>query len=361
VRGFLAVEGSLQARSIVVRPFGLALVLALAAHATSCAGPMSSALLSLGHGLWPDDDAPAAPVGTVGTVDVPPSARLGAVSEDLSGPTPGPSALGLPLYNDEADPDRAGMLAEGPAGREPGRLELAGTGEVALTFDDGPSAETTAEVLRILSAHHARGTFFLTGSRLSGTGVVPEMNRGLARAIVATGHLVGNHGLDHVPLDDGRGEAFCAFQIEAAAARIGEATGADPHYFRPPYGRLGSFGRRVLARRGDEWVTWTIDAQDAVSGTDPDPARLARRLQDQLLFAGQGVVLLHDLRPGSVRALALLLAWIEVHPRFRVVDLPTYLAHAAARPLPFHTRLELLRARETMHGARAALLARSPW
>src|SRR5437879_3551942 len=46
--------------------------------------------------------------------------------------------------NSSADVDRAGILAEGAEG----------SGEVALTFDDGPSAENTPEALRVLAAHH---------------------------------------------------------------------------------------------------------------------------------------------------------------------------------------------------------------
>lgn len=255
----------------------------------------------------------------------------------------------IAVHNRAVDPDRAGILAEGAAG----------SGEIALTFDDGPAAGTTTEVLRILAAHRVRATFFLTGRRLAGSGVVAEVNRGLARAIVTEGHLVGNHGLDHLPLDriaPGKhpGPDWVGYQIEESARRIAEATGISPHYFRPPYGKLGPEATAILGARHDELVMWTIDAQDA---QEADPQRLARRLIAQIIFAGQGVVLLHDLRPSSVRALSILLDWLDAHPRdsekatgFSVVDLPTYLENAAAHPYPFSTRGQLLHARERMHG-----------
>ena len=247
-------------------------------------------------------------------------------------------------YNADVDVDRAGILAEGAEG----------SGEIALTFDDGPSAENTPELLRILAAHHAKGTFFMNGERLAGSGVVAEMNRRIAVAIARAGHAIGNHGLDHLPLDEGSAD-WIGYQIEESARRIAETTGVQPRFFRPPYGRLGAVAASALKARGDELVTWTIDGQDTI---ETDPEHLAHRLEQQLLFAGQGVVLLHDLHGSSVRALSILLAWMDLHPRddragvgFRLVDLETYLADAAARPYPYATRGDLLRARERQHAA----------
>jgi len=324
-----------------MRPLQALLPLALALYASSCASPFHRWVKAQSHfGDLPVTREPTAPSH--------------GPSEDTAVLPSDGFARAQVAFNTAADLDRAGILAEGAEG----------SGEIALTFDDGPCADTTTEVLRILSAHKVRATFFLTGRRLAGSGVVAELHRGIARAIVAGGHVIGNHALDHLVLDDKRGEAWCEAQIAESADRIAEATGVLPHYFRPPFGKLGKVAQRIVAARNDELVTWTIDAQDAQSKStgsgDVDAERLARRLVAQLLFAGQGIVLLHDLRPSSVRALAILLDWLDAHPRneatgagFSVVDLPTYLAHAAARPYPQKTRAELLHARERMHDKRA--------
>jgi peptidoglycan/xylan/chitin deacetylase (PgdA/CDA1 family) len=58
--------------------------------------------------------------------------------------------------------------------------------EFALTFDDGPSPETTPGLLGVLAKHRAQATFFLIGERVRAH---PE----LARAIVAGGHEIANH------------------------------------------------------------------------------------------------------------------------------------------------------------------------
>lgn len=65
-----------------------------------------------------------------------------------------------------------------------------GVTKVALTFDDGPTPETTPIVLRLLAAARAQATFFLTGVRVA---AYPE----LVHALVADGHAVYGHAWEH--------------------------------------------------------------------------------------------------------------------------------------------------------------------
>jgi peptidoglycan/xylan/chitin deacetylase (PgdA/CDA1 family) len=57
---------------------------------------------------------------------------------------------------------------------------------VALTIDDGPDPETTAEILNVLRANDARATFFLLSDNIDG-------NEALVEQILAEGHEIGNH------------------------------------------------------------------------------------------------------------------------------------------------------------------------
>ena len=63
---------------------------------------------------------------------------------------------------------------------------------VALTFDDGPSPETTPRVLDALAHDRIQATFFVLGENVRRH---PE----LLRRIVAEGHSVGLHGDTHTP------------------------------------------------------------------------------------------------------------------------------------------------------------------
>lgn len=66
--------------------------------------------------------------------------------------------------------------------------------DVALTFDDGPSPDTTPKVLDLLARQGAKATFFLTGVRVA---AYPR----LAADIVAAGHDVFGHGWEHENLE----------------------------------------------------------------------------------------------------------------------------------------------------------------
>ena len=63
----------------------------------------------------------------------------------------------------------------------------------ALTFDDGPNACYTPEVLEILKENEIPATFFLQGQCLAG-------NEKIVCRMHAEGHLIGNHTFHHVQL-----------------------------------------------------------------------------------------------------------------------------------------------------------------
>ena len=62
---------------------------------------------------------------------------------------------------------------------------------IALTFDDGPSAKYTDEILTILDHYNVKATFFVTGREV-------EEFPNEARKIVEAGHQLGNHSPAHL-------------------------------------------------------------------------------------------------------------------------------------------------------------------
>src|ERR1035437_9096154 len=76
-----------------------------------------------------------------------------------------------------------------------GRTLIAGDdpGQIALTFDDGPNDAATPELLDVLARHGVRATFFAIGNFVRQR---PE----ITRAVVAAGHLLGNHTMRHPSL-----------------------------------------------------------------------------------------------------------------------------------------------------------------
>jgi peptidoglycan/xylan/chitin deacetylase (PgdA/CDA1 family) len=149
---------------------------------------------------------------------------------------------------------------------------------VALTFDDGPHAERTPQLLDILCRHRARATFFMVGE-------AAHRHPALVREVASAGHLIGNHSWDHpsFPLISGRERRR---QVRACA----EALGVDgQRMFRPPFGHQSVASRLDLLRLGYRVVTWNVVARDWL---DRDRIWIADQVASQLRPGS--IVLLHE-------------------------------------------------------------------
>jgi peptidoglycan/xylan/chitin deacetylase (PgdA/CDA1 family) len=152
---------------------------------------------------------------------------------------------------------------------------------VGLTFDDGPDPESTTGVLNTLAQHRALATFFVLIDRA-------EANPQLVRRMLAEGHEVGLHGLDHQRLTRlDRGEI--AGHIANGFRRLTEISGRKPRWFRPPYGSQDLRSYVAARRSGMDVVVWSADCEDWVQRPVEEIAR-------QAVDAARpgGVLLLHD-------------------------------------------------------------------
>ncbi|MDR0979029.1 MAG: polysaccharide deacetylase [Lachnospiraceae bacterium] len=62
---------------------------------------------------------------------------------------------------------------------------------VFMTFDDGPSANNTPQILDILAKNDIKASFFVLGSRV-------EQNPSVVKRAFKEGHFIANHGYSHV-------------------------------------------------------------------------------------------------------------------------------------------------------------------
>ncbi|GGU73304.1 bi-functional transferase/deacetylase [Streptomyces litmocidini] len=100
-------------------------------------------------------------------------------------------------------------------------------GTVALTYDGGPSPDWTPRLLDVLAAHHAKATFFLTGSEAAAH---PD----LVRRIVVDGHELGSHtytDVDLAQVSDTRADLELSFTQNA----LGASTGLGTRLLRLPH------------------------------------------------------------------------------------------------------------------------------
>jgi 2,3-diketo-5-methylthio-1-phosphopentane phosphatase len=154
------------------------------------------------------------------------------------------------------------------------------TASVALTFDDGPSADTE-RILEVLRAYHLKATFFMLGRQVE---LFPET----ARRVVAGGHEIGNHSYSH-PIYLFRSAVATRLQLERAQAIIAEVTGTQPGLARPPCGVRTPAYFAAAAKLGLRTVQWDVAGFDWKERTSAEIADSV--LQDAT--AGS-IILLHD-------------------------------------------------------------------
>lgn len=171
---------------------------------------------------------------------------------------------------------------------------LAADKPTLLTFDDGPSADTTPIVLDILERFGIRSIFFIVGNRLE----TPSC-RQLVERMVAGDHVIGNHSYTHVDL--GKVSSECVLDEIGHTQAILESIGIKERLFRPPYGRLSDTVIRVANQLNYWGLGWSVDTNDWKpeyqdgSWADQAISKIARQREN--------VVLMHDIYESTAREL----------------------------------------------------------
>jgi peptidoglycan/xylan/chitin deacetylase (PgdA/CDA1 family) len=213
-----------------------------------------------------------------------------------------PRPAGPPL-RPFAEPLRDGRVITGST---PHRLIL-------FTFDDGPDPRNTPRLLDLLDERGVKAVFFLTASRIAGETPWQRRNRDIAREIVARGHLVANHTVDHaqLPLLD---DAGVLDQVRGADRVFEEVLGSRTWLLRPPGGARSARVDALLAERGYTQMLWNLGAGDHQVRTAEDVFSVWRRVFERRERENGdrgGIVLLHDTHEWSVDAVPLILDWLE--------------------------------------------------
>jgi peptidoglycan/xylan/chitin deacetylase (PgdA/CDA1 family) len=155
--------------------------------------------------------------------------------------------------------------------------------EAALTFDDGPSPETTPLVLDLLRDAEVNATFFVLGEAV-------ERHPDLLKRIVAEGHSVGIHAYRHRPfvLLSARAVQNEICRTREIICRVCPEAKLTP-WLRPPHG-FKTFTLVRTARRSDcRLATWNLDSRDYCT---PNAESISRQVLDHLKPGA--IILLHD-------------------------------------------------------------------
>jgi peptidoglycan/xylan/chitin deacetylase (PgdA/CDA1 family) len=172
----------------------------------------------------------------------------------------------------EAQPPGASVWAVQPG---------AGERPVVLTYDDGPEPGGTDVVLRVLAEHGVAATFFVLLSRT-------RRYPGLLAEILAAGHEVGLHGVDHQRLTT-LDPAHVAQRTADARHELEDTIGREVRWFRPPYGGQSAATWQAVRGTGLTPVVWTADLRDWMEITDEERLSGVRELTQP-----GAIILAHD-------------------------------------------------------------------
>jgi peptidoglycan/xylan/chitin deacetylase (PgdA/CDA1 family) len=162
------------------------------------------------------------------------------------------------------------------------RGDVGGTPRVAITFDDGPSPDTTPRVLDCLAEMRVQAAFFLIGANAA-------RYPALVRRIDQEGHVIGNHTFDHHHLGLFRRTGYWRDQLRRTDDVIQGETGRRPRYVRPPMGFKTPFQGCAVHLGSQHLISWTRRALDGIPTTSE---QILRRL-GRHTRAGD-ILLLHD-------------------------------------------------------------------
>lgn len=151
---------------------------------------------------------------------------------------------------------------------------VARRGYYALTFDNGPFAQTTPRIVQALRKAKAVATFFDGGEDAAARQSLVEAQRSVGQ--------VANHGYSHSHLSQ-VSDARRVQELQAAAKVLDYPN----VFFRAPYDESGAQIDSAARRTGLTPVYWTVDTHD----TDAPRAAIISRA---LAVKPGGIILLHD-------------------------------------------------------------------
>ena len=205
-----------------------------------------------------------------------------------------------------------------PAKEVAGLRCVARRGYYALTFDDGPFADTTPRIVRALRNARAVATFFDTGADAAARQSLVELQRSVGQ--------VANHGYSHSHLSQ-VSDARRLQELQAGAKVLDY-----PNVFvRAPFDEAGAEIDSAVRRTGLTPVYWTVDTHDADA-----PTRAI--IERALAVEPGGIILLHDGVDNTVSAIGDIVEGLRKHGMCPGFLAKTERTIVGANGVSFHVR-----------------------
>ena len=160
---------------------------------------------------------------------------------------------------------------------------------VAISFDDGPGATTTPQLLRILKEKNVHATFFVLGEN---TAQHPEIVK-----------------------------QSMTEEVTKADTEIKKVTGKTPTFVRPPYGSVTNVGATIIQR---PIIEWSVDSEDWKTR---NPDLILQKIQ-ATVYDG-AIILFHDIYPETIRAVPQVIDYLK-EQGYRITTVGDLLGHPTA-------------------------------
>lgn len=169
-------------------------------------------------------------------------------------------------------------------------------GVVCLTFDDGPSYDSTPQILEILDRNNVKATFFVVG--------FGEKKYDLVKQMVEDGHQIGYHGYTHEYSKVYRSVDSVMENFYKIESLVTDVTWIDStKIVRFPGGSSNTVSKRYcwgvvteaaerLLEEGYQYFDWNVDSQDA--GGAENSEEVYKNVISGLKPGRTNIVLMHD-------------------------------------------------------------------
>jgi len=170
---------------------------------------------------------------------------------------------------------------------------------VSLTFDDGPNADFTPRVLKLLKEFGAKATFFCIGQHV-------ENHPDILKQILDEGHSVGNHTYSHSKTFGFFGLEKVKNELRKTKSVVQNLTGLEMKLYRPAFGVTNPQIERSVKSLGLQSIGWNVRSLDTTG-------RSENKVFDRIVskVSKGDIILLHDTSEKSIVVLERLLVFLR--------------------------------------------------
>lgn len=209
-----------------------------------------------------------------------------------------------------------------------------GPKELLLTFDDGPDARWTPQVLRILKDHHIHAAFFMVG-------LMMEKNLPLVKKVYEDGNIIGDHTFTHHNVAENSPQRTF-MELRLTRMLVECITGRSTILFRAPYNADSDpSGNDEIVPLVEAKKQNFMDVGESIDPEDWQPGVKAQTIFERVIKGvehGNGhIILLHDAggetRKETVKALPLIIEYLQQRG-YRFITLDQYLGRSKSQLMP---------------------------